>query len=79
MTIDMKIGGGITTSQMGQSTVLSCHGSLTFQICDSGALEKDSKMELQKRLYKSRLLWPDASSNQYDTRQEEKKREDKTK
>ena len=35
-------------------------------------------MEFQKRLYKSRLLWPDASSNQYGTRQEEKTREDKT-
>ena len=46
MTIDMKIGGGITTSQMGQSTVLSCHGSLTFQICDSGALEKRLNSEV---------------------------------
>ena len=42
-------------------------------------LKKDSKMELQKRLYKSRLLWPDAASNQYGRRREEKNREEKTK
>ena len=48
VTIDMKIGGGITTSQMNQSTVISCHGSLTFQSSDNGTLDKRQKNGISK-------------------------------